>query len=163
MKIIEMLPEHWDAVRQIYREGIDTGHATFETSVPGWKDWDNSHLKEPRIISIEGSEILGWGALTPVSGRCIYAGVAEISVYIRESARGKGLGKMLLQALIDKSEELNLWTLQAGIFLENIASVKMHEASGFRIVGLRERIGRMNGQWRDTLLLERRSNASQFI
>jgi phosphinothricin acetyltransferase len=157
MEIIEMLPFHWESVKKIYLEGIATGNATFQTSVPSRNDWDEAHVKNSRIIAVEENEIIGWAALTPVSGRCVYAGVGEVSVYVSEKARGKGVGKKLLQVLIRESEKNNFWTLQAGIFPENIASVKIHEQCGFRIIGTREKIGQSNGLWRDTLLLERRS------
>ena len=152
-----MLPLHWEAVKQIYAEGLATGNATFQTSVPTWDEWNEAHVKNSRLIAIENEIILGWAALTPVSGRCVYAGVGEVSVYVSEKARGKGIGKILLNALIDESEKNNFWTLQAGIFPENVASVKIHRACGFRIIGAREKIGQSNGFWRDTLLLERRS------
>ena len=152
-----MLPLHWEAVKQIYAEGLATGNATFQTSVPTWDEWNEAHVKKSRLIAIENEIILGWAALTPVSGRCVYAGVGEVSVYVSEKARGKGIGKILLNALIHESEKNNFWTLQAGIFPENVASVKIHRACGFRIIGAREKIGQSNGFWRDTLLLERRS------
>jgi L-amino acid N-acyltransferase YncA len=152
-----MLPEHWDAVKEIYEEGIATGNATFQTSAPSWEEWSKDHLTTARFIAVDNHEILGWAGLTPVSGRCVYAGVAEVSVYVATAARGKGVGTILLQALIAAGEANNLWTLQAGIFPENIASIKLHEANGFRIIGTREKIGKMNGVWRDTVLLERRS------
>jgi len=157
MQIENMQPAHWPLVKTIYEEGIATGNATFQTTAPGWEEWDAAHIKNSRLVAIEHGEVLGWAALTPVSGRCVYAGVAEVSVYIAASARGKGIGKKLLQALIESSEKNNLWTLQAGIFPENESSIKIHEACGFRIVGVREKIGKMNGTWRDTILLERRS------
>ena len=152
-----MLPTHWEAVKQIYAEGLATGNATFQTSIPIWDEWNDAHVKNSRLIAIENEKILGWAALTPVSGRCVYAGVGEVSVYVSEKARGKGIGKLLLNALIRESEKNNFWTLQADIFPENIGSVKIHEACGFRIIGAREKIGQSNGLWRDTLLLERRS------
>jgi phosphinothricin acetyltransferase len=157
MEIIEMLPSHWEAVKQIYGEGIATGNATFQTAIPSWDEWDAAHVKNSRLIAVENGTVLGWAALTAVSGRCVYAGVGEVSVYVSEKARGKGVGKKLLNALITESEKNNFWTLQAGIFPENFASVKIHEDSGFRLIGVRERIGQANGSWRDTLLLERRS------
>lgn len=153
-----MQAQHWPAVKNIYEEGIRTGHATFEKAAPEWSEWNQAHLEQPRLVALDNGEVLGWAALTPVSGRCIYAGVAEVSVYVSAAARGKGLGKGLLQHLVDESEKNGLWTLQAGIFPENKASVAIHESCGFRIVGVRERIGKMNGVWRDNLLLERRSN-----
>jgi L-amino acid N-acyltransferase YncA len=153
-----MEPADWPQVKNIYEEGIKTGNATFEKSPPEWDAWDKGHLQEARIIAKENDDVLGWAALSPVSGRCVYAGVAEVSVYVASAARGKGLGKQLLRKLVEESEANNLWTLQAGIFPENIASIKIHEDCGFRVIGKRERIGKMDGVWRDTLLLERRSD-----
>jgi L-amino acid N-acyltransferase YncA len=158
MQISQLLPENWESVKKIYEEGIATGNATFQSAAPSWEEWDQSHVQTPRLVAIEEGAILGWAALTPVSGRCVYAGVGEVSVYVSAAARGKGLGKQLLQALIEESEKNDFWTLQAGIFPENKASVAIHEACGFRVVGSREKIGKMNGIWRDTLLLERRSD-----
>ena len=155
-----MLPTHWEAVRSIYQQGIDTGNATFQTSAPDWNEWNNGHLQTCRIIALNNDSVLGWAALTPVSGRCVYAGVAEVSVYVAEGSRGKNIGNMLLKELISESEKNNIWTLQAGIFPENIGSIRLHEANDFRIVGFREKIGKMNGKWRDTILLERRSNVA---
>src|SRR4051812_45724240 len=152
-----MKPLHWEAVKEIYEEGIATGNATFQQSAPPWEEWNNSHLQHSRIVAKEDNNVLGWAALTPVSGRCVYAGVAEVSVYVNDKARGKGLGKQLLQKLIEESEVNGIWTLQAGLFPENTPSIKIHEACGFRFLGTRERIGKMNGDWRDTLQLERRS------
>jgi L-amino acid N-acyltransferase YncA len=152
-----MKPSDWEAVKQIYEEGIATGNATFQQSAPTWDEWNNSHLLHSRIVAKADNNVLGWAALTPVSGRCVYAGVAEVSVYVSDKARGKGLGKQLLQKLIEESEANGIWTLQAGIFPENTPSIKIHEACGFRIFGTRERIGKMNGVWRDNLVLERRS------
>jgi L-amino acid N-acyltransferase YncA len=158
MQIETMQSTHWDAVQKIYEEGIATGNATFQTAIPTWEEWDTAHVKNSRLVAIENNQVLGWAALTPVSGRCVYAGVGEVSVYVAQAARGKGVGKILLQSLIEESEKHNFWTLQAGIFPENEGSVKIHTQNGFRIIGSRERIGEMNGVWRDTLLLERRSN-----
>jgi L-amino acid N-acyltransferase YncA len=157
MKIIEMLPMHWESVRQIYQEGIDTGNATFQNNIPFWDEWDNTHEINCRLIATDSENIIGWAALTPVSSRCVYAGVGEVSVYVASAARGKGVGKQLLQQLIFESEKNNFWTLQAGIFPENGASIKIHVDCGFRIIGTREKIGEMNSVWRDTLFLERRS------
>ncbi len=158
MQIIPMTAAHWPQVKTIYENGIATGNATFQTSAPEWDEWNSSHVKNCRLVAIDDNQaILGWAALTPVSGRCVYAGVGEVSVYIHPGAQGKGLGSSLLNALITESEQHGFWTLQAGIFPENAASVKLHERCGFRLVGHREKIGQMNGQWRDTLLLERRS------
>lgn len=160
MIIEAMTAAHWPAVRSIYAEGIATGNATFATELPTWQDWDSSHLPTCRLVALAADapdQVLGWAALTPVSGRCVYAGVAEVSVYVAAEARGLGVGKALLTALVAESEQQGLWTLQAGIFPENTASIRLHEAAGFRLVGRRERIGQLQGQWRDTVLLERRS------
>lgn len=157
MTIDEMIPEDWSHVCAIYLAGIATGQATFETSAPSWEVWDAGHLAAPRFVARVDGEIAGWAALSPVSGRCVYAGVAEVSVYVSAGHRGAGVGRGLLTALVNASERGGLWTLQAGIFPENEASVRLHLACGFREVGRRERIGRRDGVWRDTLLLERRS------
>lgn len=153
-----MLPQHWEAEKTIYEEGIATGNATFQTAAPGWQEWDDAHLKSCRIIATENNEVLGWAALSPVSSRCVYAGVAEVSVYVATNARGKKVGSLLLKELINQSEENGIWTLQSGIFPENKASISIHEKNGFRIIGYRERIGKMGNIWRDNLILERRSN-----
>ena len=158
MKIKALKRKHYAEVDAIYREGIATGQATFETAGKRWKEWKRGHLKSCRLIAEEGRHILGWAALSPVSGRCVYGGVAEASIYLTAAARGQGVGTALLHALIRESEKAGLWTLQAGIFPENKASIALFQKGGFRIVGHRERIGRMHtGEWRDTLLLERRS------
>ena len=157
ISIEKMQPGHWQQVKTIYEDGIKTGNATFEISAPEWEAWDKAHMQQCRFVAVENEKVLGWAALVPVSGRCVYAGVAEVSVYVSDEARGKGLGKLLLQKLVEESEANDLWTLQAGIFPENIASITIHQSNGFRIIGTRERIGRLNGIWRDTLLLERRS------
>jgi L-amino acid N-acyltransferase YncA len=155
--VASLLPEHGPDVLRIYEEGIATGNATFETGAPTWETWDASHLEAPRLIARERDRVVGWAALTRVSSRCVYEGVAEVSVYVATSSRGRGVGSLLLQALIRESERLGLWTLQAGIFPENTASVAMHRKLGFSPVGRRERIGKLAGRWRDVLLLERRS------
>ncbi|MEP7129180.1 MAG: N-acetyltransferase family protein [Chitinophagales bacterium] len=156
--IIELLTErHYPAVKEIYLQGIATGRATFETTAPAWEDWNNAHLKHCRFVATEVETVAGWAALTPVSGLCVYAGVSEVSVYVHTAARGKGIGKMLLQKLITESELHHIWTLQAGIFPENTASIQLHNSLGFRLVGYREKVGKMNDRWRDTILLERRS------
>lgn len=153
-----MTAEDWPAVRTVYAEGIATGNATFATEILDWDKWDGSHLRNCRLVASKREKVIGWAALSPVSARQVYAGVAEVSVYVATSARGDGVGKALLQALIHESERNGIWTLQAGIFPENIASVSLHKSLGFREVGRRERIGKMGNQWRDTLLLERRSS-----
>ncbi|MBL7201007.1 MAG: N-acetyltransferase [Anaerolineae bacterium] len=145
------------AVRSIYLEGIATGHATFEAGVPEWPAWDAGHLPEPRLIARQGDRIVGWTALSPVSSRAVYAGVAEVSIYVSACARGKGVGRALLRALIERSEHAGIWTLQAGIFPENEASIALHVSCGFRRVGRRERLGQIDGAWRDVVLVERRS------
>lgn len=152
-----MRDEDWEAVQVIYREGIATGNATFEMAVPEWEDWDRSHLRDCRLVARRAGQVIGWAALSPVSSRCAHAGVAEVSVYVTAAARGQGVGKALLRALIEESERKGLWTLQAGIFPENEASIALHRACGFRVVGYRERLGRMHGVWRDVVLMERRS------
>jgi len=152
-----LTPEDWASVRTIYEEGIATGNATFETAAPAWEAWDRGHLAIGRLVAVEGARVVGWAALSPVSSRCVYAGVAEVSVYVSAHARGRGVGWRLLGALVRAAEEAGLWTLQAGIFPENEASVALHRGAGFRIVGRRERLGRMGERWRDVLLMERRS------
>jgi L-amino acid N-acyltransferase YncA len=154
-----MATADWPAVRRIYEEGIASGHATFETAAPEWNGWDAAHMKACRLVAVDGELVVGWAALTPVSGRCVYAGVAEVSVYVAATARGKGVGRQLLEALVAESERHEIWTLQAGIFPENTASLTAHERAGFRIVGRREKLGNMKGVWRDVLLLEKRSAA----
>lgn len=148
---------HWPAVSAIYRAGIETGHATFETEVPAWEAFDAGRLPAPRLLARSEGEIVGWAALSPVSRRPVYAGVAEVGLYVDASARGRGVGRVLLTALVEAAEAAGLWTLQAGIFPENEASLRLHEAGGFRRVGVRERIGCHQGVWRDVVLLERRS------
>ncbi|HKO43479.1 MAG TPA: GNAT family N-acetyltransferase [Pyrinomonadaceae bacterium] len=150
----------WEQVRSIYLEGIATGDATFETSAPDWVKWDADHLAEPRLVYREGEKIFGWAALSPVSGRCVYAGVAEVSVYVAQDNRGRGVGRALLSALVDRSEQKGIWTLQAGVFPENRPSIELHQKCGFRQVGTRERPGQMAGVWRDVVLLERRSKVA---
>jgi len=147
----------WDEVRSIYLEGIRTGQATFETEAPDWQKWDASHLRSCRLVARVGRVIVGWAALSLVSSRAVYRGVAEVSVYVGENFRGKGLGLLLLGALIECSEAHGVWTLQAGILAENESSLALHRKCGFREVGRRERIGQLNGVWRDVVLLERRS------
>jgi L-amino acid N-acyltransferase YncA len=157
LKAEPMRDDDWAEVRRIYGEGIATGNATFETEIPSWEAWDASHRRDCRLVVRDGANLLGWAALTPVSGRCVYGGVADLSVYIATAARGRGVGRALLASLIQESERQGIWTLQAGIFPENEPSLRLHRALGFRDVGRRERIGKMNGAWRDVLLLERRS------
>jgi len=157
MQIVPMTAADWPAVREIYAQGIATGNATFEKNPPEFESWDRGHLAACRLVAHNGGEVAGWAALSPVSGRCVYAGVAEVSVYVGEKARGQGIGLKLLNALVGESEKHGIWTLQAGIFPENEASIAIHRRAGFRIVGTREKLGCMNGRWRDVVLMERRS------
>jgi phosphinothricin acetyltransferase len=157
--IDSLLTQDWELVRAIYLEGVATGQATFETEAPDWERWDDGHLPQCRIVARSGDGILGWAALSPVSKREAYAGVAEVSVYVAASARGSGVGGALMRALIESSERQGVWTLQSSIFPENHASVALHLKHGFREVGRRERIARRHGVWRDTIVLERRSRA----
>jgi len=158
--IVPLSLNHWPAVLEIYREGIATGNATFETELPDWEKWDSGHRKDCRLAALEPSDnatLVGWAALSPVSSRHVYRGVAEVSVYVATAARGRGVGKALLQALVKESEVNGIWTLQAGIFPENTASIELHNSCGFVEVGTRRRIGKLRDTWRDVLLLERRS------
>ncbi|HWB21311.1 MAG TPA: GNAT family N-acetyltransferase [Gaiellaceae bacterium] len=150
-------PADWPEVARIYADGIATGNATFETEVPSWESWDAGHLSGHRFVAVEDSAIVGWIALTAYSDRCCYGGVADLSVYVAPEARGRGIGRTLLESVIATSERGGIWTLQAGVMAENAASLALHQSSGFRIVGVRERLGMLNGEWRDVVLLERRS------
>jgi phosphinothricin acetyltransferase len=157
LRIDPMLTTDWPAVRAIYLEGIATRQATFETQAPSWEAWDASHFPFARLVAREAETVVGWGALSPVSARKAYVGVAEVSVYVAESKRNAGLGRKLLEVLIDESEASGIWTLQAVMFPENSGSVALHRRCGFRDVGYREHIARLDGAWRNTILLERRS------
>jgi L-amino acid N-acyltransferase YncA len=152
----DLRPDDWLAVRAIYEDGIRSGDATFETETPSWERWDAVH-PELRLVAERDGTIGGWAALSPVSDRCCYGGVGEVSVYVGETARGAGLGRALLETLVERSEEVGYWTLTAGAFPENEASLRLHKACGFREVGVRERLGELRGVWRDVVLLERRS------
>jgi len=156
--ISTMLPQHCETVKTIYEEGIATGNATFQTSAPNWQQWDDAHVKNCRLVATENNKVLCRAALTPVSGRCVNAGVAEVSVYIAANTKGKNIGSLLLQELIHQSEQNGIWTLQSGISPENKASISLHKKNGFRIIGYRQRIGKMANTWRDNISLERRSN-----
>ena len=153
----DLRPTDWSEVSRIYAEGIATGNATFETEVPSWEAWDTAHLPEHRFVAMRDGCVLGWIALAPVSPRACYAGVAEVSAYVAAEARGSGIGKELLAAVISSSERGGIWTLQTGVFPENEASLGLLGRFGFRIVGTHERIGRLHGVWRDVVLVERRS------
>lgn len=155
--IREMTPADWPVVARIYEEGIATGHATFETDVPDWESWDEGHHEECRLVMEWEGQVVAWAALSPVSRRHVYRGVAEHSIYVAPEVRGRGVGRLLLRALIESAEEAGFWTLQTSIFPENEASVFLHTSEGFRILGTRERVGRHHGTWRDTVLMERRS------
>jgi phosphinothricin acetyltransferase len=157
VKIESMTIDSWIEVARICEEGIATKNATFEQQVPDWISWDKSHRKDCRLIAIIDDKVVGWAALSDVSGRCVYSGVAEVSVYVDSGYRGKGIGDRLLNALITESELCGIWTLQAGIFPENTSSISLHHKHGFRTVGIRERLGKMDNKWRDVTLLERRS------
>jgi L-amino acid N-acyltransferase YncA len=157
MAIRRLQPADWADVARIFEEGILTRNATFETTVPSWEDWDAGHLAAHRFVVTLDGDVVGWAALSSVSARSCYSGVAEHSIYIAERARGLGFGRQLLAALIASSEDGGFWTLQSGIFPENEASIALHTALGFRVVGVRERLGRLHGVWRDVVLLERRS------
>ncbi len=152
-----MIVADWPTVRAIFLEGIATGNATFETSVPEWDRWDADHLPSCRLVARESPEVMGWAALSRVSGRQVYSGVAQVSVYVAARARRKGVGMKLLSALVEVSQREGIWTLQAGIFPENYASIQLHQRCGFRVVGRRERLGCLHGVWRDVVLMERRS------
>ena len=159
MDVGELRADDWRAVARIYAEGIEDGDATFEESVPEWQAWDEAHLRAPRLVARRDGAVVGWAALAPVSRRAVYRGVAEVSVYVARVARGGGVGRTLLRELVARADDAGLWTLQAGVFPENEASVALHRSCGFRVVGRRERIGRHRGRWRDVLLLERRSTS----
>lgn len=152
--------EHWPLIKAIYEEGLATGQASFETQSADWEAWDEGHLPHSRLVALQGGDVIAWAALAPVSRRVAYAGVAEVSVYVAGRARGRGVGRRLLQELVRQSELAGIWTLQASIFPENAASIRVHQACGFRLVGRRYRIARHYGVWRDTVLYERRSEVT---
>jgi phosphinothricin acetyltransferase len=156
-EVRDLRPGDWPEVARIYAEGIQTGNATFETEIPSWQAWDAAHLDEHRFVAERDGRILGWVALAPVSSRCCYAGVAEISAYVAEQARSQGVGRELLANAIESSERAGIWTLQTGVFPENEPSLGLLQRFGFRALGTQERIGRLHGVWRDVVLLERRS------
>jgi phosphinothricin acetyltransferase len=157
LQVDELTAGDWPAVSAIYAEGIATRNATFETAVPSWGEWERAHMDDYRLVGRVDGEIVGWAALSRVSDRQCYRGVAEDSVYVRDGHHGQGVGRALLSALVSRAEAAGVWTIQAGVFPENLASLKLHVACGFRVVGVRERIGQLDGAWRDVVLLERRS------
>jgi L-amino acid N-acyltransferase YncA len=153
-----MSAEDWPAVSRIYSEGIATGNATFESSAPSWERWSAARSPEPRLVARDGSGVIGWAALSPASTRAVYRGVGSVSIYVDAAHAGRGVGRALLEELIRSSEQAGFWTLQAGIFPENGASIALHESCGFRLLGTQERLGQMpDGRWRDVVLYERRS------
>ena len=158
MEIRPLVESDWPAVAAIFEEGIATGDATFETEPPSWDGWDAAHT-DIRVVAENGDGVVGWAALSGYSDRCCYRGVSEVSVYVAGAVRGRGVGRALLDAVIAQSEKAGIWTLQAGIFPENKPSLRLHLGCGFRLVGVRERLGELRGVWRDVLLLERRSEA----
>ena len=157
ISIRPLIPTDWEGVRRIYLEGIATRQATFETEAPAWEQWDANHQPFGRLVVTAEDEIRGWAALSKVSTRQVYSGVAEVSVYVAAASRGQGLGGALLQRLIEEGEKNGIWTFQASIFPENTTSIELHRRCGFHLIGRRERIAKLNGVWRDTVLLERRS------
>jgi L-amino acid N-acyltransferase YncA len=156
--VTDLLPEHYPQVKEIYELGMATGNATLETKAPEWADWDAKFMKNCRLVALQNGRVAGWAALSAVSGRCVYAGVAEDTVYVHPDFKRQGIGKLLLQELVRKSEQAGIWTLQAGIINENKGSINLHQQCGFRIVGVREKLGQLHGQWRDICLMERRSS-----
>jgi phosphinothricin acetyltransferase len=156
IRVRTMTPEDWAAVEVIYAEGIATRQATFETETPTWAAFDAGRMREHRLVAVDESRVVGWAALSPTSTRDCYSGVAEHSVYVSTEARGKGVGRVLMEALLRSADGGGIWTIQTSVFPENNASIALHERVGFRVVGRRERIAQLDGQWRDTILLERR-------
>lgn len=157
MEIVSINKDHYLDIAKIYRQGIDTGMATFETSAPSWESWNENKLLHSRLIAFENNQALGWAAISKVSSRCVYEGVAEVSIYVSENHRGKGIGKILMEQLIKESEANGIWTLQSGMFPENEATIALHKLFGFRIIGYREKIGKLGGIWKDSVMMERRS------
>lgn len=157
LEVRPLTADDWPAVRDIYAEGIASGEATFETTPPDWSGWDVGHVPEHRWVAVHDDAVLGWVACSAVSSRCVYAGVLELSVYVAASAQGRGVGSALMRAVVRSTEADGVWTLQAGVFPENEASLALHARHGFRVIGRRERLGRREGVWRDVVLLERRS------
>jgi len=160
VEITGLLPEHWAVVRQIYLQGIETKCATFQTEAPSWTEWDSAHFQGLRYVLLQNGAVAAWAALSPISSRPVYAGVTEVSIYVHQDFRAQGIGKLLFQHLISESERAGIWTLQSGILAENKASIALHEKLGFRRVGYREKVGKLDNRWRDTILMERRSKVA---
>ena len=158
LQLVLMQPEHAHDVLRIYGEGLETGYSTFNTEVPSWEEWDRNHLPHTRLVAIENNEVLGWVALLPVSSRVCYQGVAEFSIYMATRHRGRGIADQLMKAMIEESETNGIWTLQSSTFADNTTSLRLQERHGFRQIGYRDRIARLHGLWRNTILLERRSD-----
>lgn len=157
MEIISITKHHYQEIANIYKQGIETGIATFETTVPTWETWNEIKLLHSRFVAVDNNDVLGWVALSKVSNRCVYEGVAEVSIYIAENHRGKGVGKILMENVIKESETNGIWTLQSGMFAENEATIALHKIVGFRIIGYREKVGKLAGVWKDNVIMERRS------
>jgi L-amino acid N-acyltransferase YncA len=157
MLIRKFYQDDFPEVQHIYQQGIDSGNATFQSIAKEWNEWDGSMLTSCRLVAIENGAVLGWAALSPVSNRCVYSGVAEVSVYVAIQAQGRGIGHLLLSELVKESESSNIWMLQSGIFPENVSSIELHKKNGFRVLGVRDKLGQMNGKWRNVVLMERRS------
>ena len=159
VRVVAMSAEHGPAVLRIYQSGLDTGHASFQHEAPPWADWDAAQLVDHRFVALADGSVVGWAAVSPTSSRCVYEGVVELSVYVDRAAAGRGVGRALVRALLESTEEAGIWTVQSGVFPENTASLALHRSLGFRVVGRRERLGRMrDGTWRDVVLLERRTD-----
>ncbi|WP_087974399.1 GNAT family N-acetyltransferase [Oceanobacillus rekensis] len=156
-QISKMEEKDWEQVRDIFIQGIQTGNATFDTDAPSWEEWDRGHIHACRLVVSNGEKLLGWAALSQVSSRRAFAGIAELSIYLSVDSVGKGIGSKLIQAVIESSEAAGFWTLQSGIFPENTASIHLHKKVGFREIGVRKQLGKMNGRWRDVVMMERRS------
>ncbi len=163
MEIRSLVTSDWSSVRQIYELGIATGIATFESTAPTWESWDGSHLAYGRLVALSEGRIVGWVALSAVSDRCVYGGVAEVSVYVDPDWQGRGVGSSLLRTVIEESESNGIWTLNAAMFPQNKASIQLHKKVGFRVVGYREKIARQNGVWMDNVILERRSQLDRYL
>ena len=163
VKVRSMVEQDWDSVARIYQQGMDTNISTFQTECPSYEEWDKGHVKSCRLVAIEGEEIIGWAALSAVSSRCVYAGVGELSIYVDNNYKGKGVGSKLLSCLIAESEKHEFWTIQSGIMEENEASINLHKKCGFREIGYREKVGKDRyGKWRNTILMEKRSSLDKY-